>query len=223
MQGLLQHPDMNQFKAPSQATPAPQEQVEFRDHCTPEFLRGLVADPGIGAFSRYSPQAADRQLAALVKVAALPWSRVLVAHRWGRVAAYLAFHPAERDSRWASLPHGQILELGGIEVARGLRGLGLASQLMNRAFSSPDFDATIIYAQALTWCWDLEGSGLTMAGYRQMMLRLFGAHGFEAYVTDEPNIRYDRANLLLVRLGPKAPPVLVAQFQATLIQKGDES
>ncbi|OGB94059.1 MAG: hypothetical protein A3G35_09875 [candidate division NC10 bacterium RIFCSPLOWO2_12_FULL_66_18] len=223
MQGLIQHPNMNQSDQPSQARPSPQGPVEFRDHCPPEFLRELLPDPGIGAFSRYAPQAAARQLAALVKVAALPRSRVLVAHCGGRLVAYLTFHPPEADSRWASLPPGQILELGGIEVARGLRGLGLASQLMRRAFSSPDFDATIVYAEALTWCWDLEGSILGMAGYRHMMLRLFGAHGFEPSITDEPNIRYDRGNLLLVRLGPRAPAALVAQFQATLIQKDDES
>lgn len=221
MQGLLHHPNMNQSDQSSRAAPPPQVPVEFRDHCTPEFLRELVPDPVIGAFSRYAPQAADRQLAALVKVAALPRSRVLVAHCGGRLVAYLTFHPPEEDSRWASLPPGQILELGGIEVARGLRGLGLASQLMSRAFSSPHFDATIVYAQALTWCWDLEGSNLSMAGYRHMMLRLFGAHGFEPYVTDEPNIRYDRGNLLLVRIGPKTPPALVAQFQATLIEKSE--
>lgn len=219
MQGLLHHSDMNQSDQPSRATPSPQGPVEFRDHCPPEFLRGLVSDPGIGAFSRYAPQSADRQLAALVKVAALPQSRVLVAHCGSRLVAYLTFHPPEADSRWASLPHGQILELGGIEVARGLRGLGLASRLMSRAFSPPDFDATIVYAQALTWCWDLEGSNLSMAGYRHMMLRLFGAHGFGPYVTDEPNIRYDRGNVLLVRISPKTPPALVAQFQATLIEK----
>ena len=222
MQGSLHHPNMNRSDQPSQARPSPQVPVEFRDHCPPGFLRELVPDRGIGAFSRYAPQAADRQLAALVKVAALPRSRVLVAHSGGRLVAYLTFHPAERDSRWAPLPPGQILELGGIEVARGLRGLGLASQLMRRAFSSPDFDATIVYAQALTWCWDLEGSTLGMAGYRHMMLRLFGAHGFEPSITDEPNIRYDRANLLLVRLGPRAPAALVEQFQATLIQKDDQ-
>ncbi len=200
------------------ATLLPDPPVEIRDRCTPDFLSGLVAAPGIGAFSRYSPQATDRQLAALVNVAALPGSRVLVAHRGRSVVAYLTFHPAEPDSRWASFPHGQVLELGGIEVARSMRGRGLARTLMDLAFSPPDFDAVIVYAQALTWCWDLQGSDLSLEEYRQMMLRLFGAYGFEPYLTDEPNIRYDRANLLLARLGPEAPPHLVSQFLASLVE-----
>ena len=202
--------------ASTQKTP-----VEFKDRCTPDTLAAMVPAPGIGAFSRYSPQAADRQHAALIAVATLAYGRVLVAHRGRDLVAYLTFHPPEGECRWASLPRGKILELGGIEVARGFRGMGLARRLMDQAFAPPDFDDVIVYAQALTWCWDLDGSGMSVADYRQMMLRLFGAYGFESYVTDEPNIRFDRRSFLLARMGPKIPPALVNEFQALLI-KGDE-
>jgi acetoin utilization protein AcuA len=148
----------------------------------------------------------------------LPHGRVLVAHCGRRLVAYLTIHPPESDSRWARLPAGQILELGGIEVARGWRGQGIARRLMDLAFSSPDLDASIVYAQALTWCWDMEGSGLGREAYREMMRRLFGAYGFMPCATDEPNIRYDRGNLLLARIGPQAPPSLAEQFQAMLIE-----
>ncbi|HSD52064.1 MAG TPA: GNAT family N-acetyltransferase, partial [Candidatus Methylomirabilis sp.] len=193
--------------------------LEFRDWCTPEFLSDLTADSNLGAFSRYSPQAAARQLAALLKVASLSYGRVLVAHTGRRLVGFLTFHPPEADSRWAGLPAGQILELGGIEVARNLRGRGIARRLMDLAFSTTDFDAVIVFAQALTWCWDLEGSGLGREAYREMMLRLFGAHGFASYVTDEPNIRYDRASILLARVGPKVPEGLRQRFQAMLIDR----
>ncbi len=192
--------------------------VEFADRCTPQFLVDLLPAPGLGAFSRYGPRAAERQHAALVKVAGLAGSRVLVAHRGRHLVAYLTFHPPEGDNRWAALPPGSILELGGIEVARSQRGMGLARRLMNRAFAPPDFDPIIVYAQALTWCWDLEGTGLPVTAYRRMMLRLFGAYGFERYVTDEPNVSYDRTSLLLARIGPQAPRELVKQFEALLIQ-----
>jgi acetoin utilization protein AcuA len=198
----------------SQVEPA----LEFRDWCTPEFLSELTANSSIGAFSHYSPQAAERQLAALPRVAGLPHGRVLVAHTGRRLVGFLTFHPPEADSRWAALPAGQILELGGIEVARGLRGQGIARRLMDLAFSTADFDAVIVFAQALTWCWDLEGSGLDREAYRKMMLRLFGAHGFTPHATDEPNIGYDRASILLARVGPKVPEGLWQQFQAMLIQ-----
>lgn len=221
---LLRRPDVKAIGTPPTGPTVPEcpsplkSTIAIEDRCTPEFLAALAPTPGIGAFSRYSPQAADRQHAALMQVAALPHGRVLVAYRSRQILAYLTFHPPERDCRWASLPFGQILELGGIEVARGLRGMGLARRLMNRAFAPPGFDDIIVYAQALTWCWDLEGTGMSMAEYRQMMLRLFGAYGFEPYVTDEPNIHYDRSSLLLARVGPMAPPGLVKRFQALLIQ-----
>jgi acetoin utilization protein AcuA len=113
-----------------------------------------------------------------------------------------------------------MLELGGIEVARDLRGRGIARRLMDLAFSTADFDAVIVYAEALTWCWDLEGSGLSREAYREMMLRLFGASGFTPYRTDEPNIRYDRANILLARIGPRVSTALRQQFEAMLMETG---
>jgi acetoin utilization protein AcuA len=219
----LQRPGRNSAGAANRTTQpggasAQGPTVEFKDRCTPEFLATLAPAPGIGAFSRYSPQAANRQHAALLKVAGLHYGRVLVAHIAHQFVAYLTFHPPEDHSRWASLPQGTILELGGIEVARGFRGMGLARRLMDHAFAPPDFDEVIVYAEALTWCWDLEGSGMSLAEYRQMMLRLFGAYGFEPCVTDEPNIRYDRTSVLLARLGPKSPSLLVREFQGLLTE-----
>jgi acetoin utilization protein AcuA len=211
---LFHHPEDTRSE-PIRAEPA----VEFRDWCTPEFLSGLATDSRIGAFSRYAPQAATRQLAALPRVASLPYGRVLVAHVGSHLMGFLTFHPPEAESRWAALPAGQIFELGGIEVARGMRGRGLARRLMDLAFSSSEFDAVIVYAEALTWCWDLEGSSLGREAYREMMLRLFGAYGFASYATDEPNIEYDRASILLARIGPRVPMTLLQQFQAMLIQK----
>jgi acetoin utilization protein AcuA len=227
MTEVVQHPEMGRTgpagngTTPLGGTSDQKEAAEFADRCTPEFLQALAPAPGIGAFSRYSPQAADRQHAALIKVASLAHGRVLVAHRGRHLVAYLTFHPPEDESRWASLPPGKILELGGIEVARSFRGMGLARRLMDQAFASPDFDDVIVYAQALTWCWDLEGTGMSMADYREMMLRLFGAYGFESYATDEPNIRYHRASILLARKGPKTPSALAEGFQALLIKGGE--
>jgi len=196
--------------------------LEFRDHCLPEFLESLAASPDIGAFSRYSPLAAERQLAALAAVSRFPGSRVLVAHRGRELLAYLTFHPPEPEGRWADCPAGEVLELGGVEVARGMRHRGLATLLIHRAFSAPEFDTKVVYAQGLTWCWDLRGTGLSVMAYRDMVFRLFAAYGFELYPTDEPNICHDRNNLLLVRIGAKASMRLVEQFRAVLIDgRGD--
>jgi hypothetical protein len=42
---------------------------------------------------------------------------------------------------------------------------------------------------------------MTPFQYREMIVNLFGAHGFVEYLTSEPNIRENPANVLLARLG----------------------
>lgn len=190
---------------------------DVRDRCTPDFLAGLTVDPGIGAFSRYAPEAGLRQQAALVRVASLPLSRVLVAHFGRRLVGYLTFHPPPEGSRWSNLPPGEVRELGGIEVARGLRSHGVARRLMDAAFASADYDAAIVYAQGLTWCWDMAGGRMGVPEYRAMILRLFDGYGFERCVTDEPDVTYDRTSVLLVRIGRLAPASLVREFRDRLV------
>jgi len=190
---------------------------EVRDRCTPEFVAGLAIDPGLGAFSRYAPEAGRRQLTALVRVASLAEARVLVAHLGRRLVGFLTFHPPPEESRWAALPRGRVLELGGIEVARGFRGRGVARRLMDTAFGSGDCDAAIVYAQGLTWCWDMAGSRMGPSEYRAMILRLFGVYGFERCVTDEPDVTFDRTSVLLVRIGLQVPAPLAQAFRARLM------
>jgi acetoin utilization protein AcuA len=193
--------------------------LEFQDRCTPGYLLGLEVDSTIGAFGRYAPEAARRQLGALVHVASLREARVLVAHSGSRLVAYLTFHPPSEESRWAVFPPGQVVELGGIEVARGVRGRGVAKRLLHLAFSSPDYTRAIVFAEGLTWCWDLAGNAMGVAQYRHMILQLFSSVGFEPFATDEPNIAYDRASVLLVRVGSEASPSLVQQFKASLLER----
>ncbi len=205
-------------------TPESQEVTapHLQDRCASDYLRSVTADQGLGAFFRYAPEAPERQLAYLIRAADAPHSRVLAAVKSGKLVGYLALHAPDPSSRWAELPAGQVLELGGIEVARDLRGCGLARRLLRQVFSSPDLDAVIVYAQALTWCWDLRGSGLSKGEYRQVILRLFRGAGFEAFPTDEGNIRHDRANLLLARIGPSVPAVLKQAFCGRLLRKTEE-
>ena len=54
--------------------------------------------------------------------------------------------------------------------------------------------------------------------YREMIERLFAAYGFVEYLTSEPNIRMDPANILMVRLGSKVEEEQVYQFFQRLLQ-----
>jgi len=59
----------------------------------------------------------------------------------------------------------------------------------------------IILAMGLSWHWDTEGLGLTRLRYRRLIAQLFASYGFSEYLTSEPNIRMDPANILLARIG----------------------
>jgi len=185
----------------------------------PDLLGRHPLDPGLGAFGHYGPHAAAVQAGALGRVAALPEGRVLVALHEGRVVAFVTFHPPDKEIRWGKAVCPELLELGGIEVSRAYRGLGLAPALMGLAFGGGEFDDRIVVATGYTWCWDLEGSGLSKTAYRQRIVTLFKRFGFDEHVTDEPNIRFDWCNVLMVRVGPRAPLAAHRRFLATLFER----
>lgn len=168
-----------------------------------DLLASHPLEDGIGAFSHYSRYAAEIQGNALARVAGLPEGRVLAAVHGGRIVGFLTFHPADRELRWGHEDFPELLELGGIETSRNYRGLGIAPALMALAFSGGDYDARIVYATGYTWCWDLAATGLSKAAYREKILGLFRRFGFDEHVTDEPNIRFDWCNVLMVRIGPR--------------------
>lgn len=177
--------------------------IALVDRATPDLLSRLPLDPGLGAFSHYSRYAAEIQGKALERVPGLPEGRVLVALHEGRIVAFLTFHPPDREVRWGHESFPELLELGGIEVSRAYRGLGIALALMGLAFGGGEYDARIVYATGYTWCWDLETSGLAKGAYRNRIVALFKRFGFDEHVTDEPNIRFDWCNVLMVRIGPR--------------------
>lgn len=193
--------------------------IALLGRATPGLLSRLPLDPGLGAFGRYSSGAPDRQGRLLQRVAALPEGRVLVGVQVGRTVAFLAFHPADEAVRWGWEPFPELVELGGVEVSRAYRGLGIARGLLARAFTGGSYDDRIVYATGYTWCWDLEGSGLSAAAYRVRLLTLFKPFGFAEQGTDEPNIRFDGSNVLMARVGPGVPRTAHERFLTLLFDR----
>jgi acetoin utilization protein AcuA len=185
----------------------------------PGLLSRHPLEDGIGAFSHYSRYAVEIQGKALARVAGLPEGRVLVAVHGGRIVGFLTFHPADRELRWGHEGFSELLELGGIETSRNYRGLGIAPALMALAFDGGDYDARIVYATGYTWCWDLAGAGLSKAAYREKILGLFRRFGFDEHVTDEPNIRFDWCNVLMVRIGPRVSLAAHRRFLELLFER----
>jgi acetoin utilization protein AcuA len=185
--------------------------------CPLEVLQTLGIDDGLGFFWHNRP---DLQREALLRIAALPQGHVTVAHNGDRrIVGYVTITLPDADTRWGRDHIEGLYELGGIEVARAWRGLGLSNALMKATFDGGAFDKAIVIATGYRWCWDVESTGLTVREYRDMLNRVFERYGFKFFETDEPNIAWYPDNALVARIGPRVSEKLQAQFKALLFER----
>ncbi len=185
--------------------------------CPSGVLQTLDIDDGLGFFWHNRP---DLQRQVLLKIAAQPEGSVTIAHNADRViVGYVTIILPDSDTRWGRDHIEGLFELGGIEVGRSWRGLGLSDALLRATFGGGVFDKSIVIATGYRWCWDIEPTGLTMREYRDMLHRVFQRHGFKFFETDEPNIAWYPDNGLVARLGPRVSPQLLAQFKGLLFER----
>jgi hypothetical protein len=79
--------------------------------------------------------------------------------------------------------------------------LGIARQLLSLTLEHPVAEKMILVAVGLSWHWDLKGSGLSPFRYRSLLAHVLEPYHFFEFLTDEPNVEMDPANILLVRIG----------------------
>ncbi|MBE3595865.1 MAG: GNAT family N-acetyltransferase [Hydrogenibacillus sp.] len=173
----------------------------------PKALEGLTMHDGLTAF-----RAPEAQKRALVEIAGLPEGRIIIARDGDTIVGYVTFHRPDPLERWAEIPDERLLELGGIEVAPPYRGAGLGKKLLQVAFSDPAMEAYLVYTMEFYWHWDLQGTGLSVWAYRQLMERLMGSAGLTRMATDDPDITAHPANCLMVRIGAHVPRETVEAF-----------
>jgi acetoin utilization protein AcuA len=107
----------------------------------------------------------------------------------------------EPEERWAQLGPGAMMEVKAIEVGRGWRGHKIANDILGRLLTHPRLEHMIVYMVGYSWTWDLDGTGLTAQQYRNMLIRLFSAHAFREFQTNEPNLCLKPENLFMGRVG----------------------
>jgi GNAT superfamily N-acetyltransferase len=183
----------------------------------PSDLEGLRVGDGLGAYCRYRP---GGTLAILRRVLGAPGGRLAVALAGDTLVAHLGLFQPDPEERWGRRPQAGLLELGTLEVDRSWRRRGVARSLLAALCTDPRLEAAILLAPQFAADWDLGGTGLTAAAYRQLVLRLFRRRGFAEFVTDEPLITADPMNCLLVRVGREAPAALYDAFRAALSEGG---
>lgn len=177
--------------------------------CTPAFVEDLQVDDGLRAFARLP----EREHSLLLSIAQRPESRLTLAYTSdGIIVGQATLAPL--DSWWQDIGNGYEIA---VEVSSSWRKLGIAHQLLTFALEFESIEEYLILGLGLSWHWDYAGLGITPFGYRELIARLFAAHGFTEYLTSEPNIRMDPANILVARLGSRLAQENINRFFQRLL------
>ncbi len=186
----------------------------FRSGCPDTLIRQLKIDPGLGHLTSSSPTVERERL---IGTARRRDGNVTLAYTDdGVIVGYVAIsHPDERD-RWGNIK--DVYEMLAIDVSRHWRGRGIGQQLLRVAFADHIWDRRIVFATAYSWHWDLEDTGLSKEAYAKMLADIVHTVGFIPFETDEPNIRWDPANMLLVRVGADVDESTYCSFHSRLFE-----
>ena len=165
----------------------------LRSCCSPSFVADLQADEGLRAFARRP----EREHQLLLTLARQSDTRLTLAYTaTSKIVGQATLAPVH--AWWQGI--GKAYEIA-VEVSSGWRKLGIAHQLLSLALDFASLEEYLILSSGFSWHWDYKELGMTRFQYRAMIDKLFAAHGFVEYLTSEPNIRMDPANILLARLG----------------------
>lgn len=182
----------------------------LRSCCSPSFVEGLRADEGLRAFARLP----EREYQLLLSIAQQPENRLTLAYdASGNIVGQASLAPL--GHWWQDI--GNAYEAA-VEVSSSWRKLGIAHQLLSLALEFETVEEYIIVGLGFSWHWDYEGLGMSRFDYREMIARLFAAHGFAEYLTSETNIRMDPANILVARLGSRIDGENMNRFFQRLFQ-----
>src|SRR5215467_12696869 len=165
----------------------------LRTCCPPALVEGLQVDEGLRAFARLP----EREHELLLKLASQSENRLTLAYTAsGKIVGQATLAPL--DGWWQGIEKAYEVA---VEVSPTYRNLGVAHQLLSLALDFDSVEEYLIIGLGLSWHWDYPGLGISRFQYRELIARLFAAHGFAEYMTSEPNIRMDPANILVARLG----------------------
>ena len=188
----------------SQKIETPAGTILLQRNCPPSLVARLRADSGLRAFARLP----EREHALLLGIAKRSDSSLTLAYTpAGEIVGEVTIAPA--DSWWEGL---QCTHEIAIQVSAHWRRLGVGHRLLALALERADLEDMILLALGLSWHWDMDGLGIDRFRYRNLIARLFARYGFAEYLTSEPNIRMDPANVMSARIGCRVDQRLVNEF-----------
>ena len=178
--------------------------------CPPSLVTSLKTDRGLRAFARVP----EREHQLLLGIAERPDCALTLAYTaTGEIVGQVTLAPL--DHWWKD--SGNAYEIA-VEVSTGWRRMGIAHHLLALALELESLEESLLVGLGLSWHWDYAGLGITPFHYREVIARLFAAHGFSEYLTSEPNIRMDPANILVARLGSWLAEESMNRFFQRLLQ-----
>ncbi len=179
-------------------------EILLRDFCPPSFVERLKPDDGLHAFARLP----EREHRLLLGISKSPDCALTLAHTHaGEIIGEVTIAPG--DAFWDGIEN--VYEVA-IEVSTNWRGQGIAQSMLAFALELDALEDMILFAIGLSWHWDVEGLGISVHRYRDIIARIFGSQGFVEYPTTEPNVRMEPGNILLARIGSRVDPRVVSQF-----------
>ncbi|PWK15879.1 N-acetyltransferase [Tumebacillus permanentifrigoris] len=172
-----------------------------------ERLAALSFHEGLKAF-----RPAGRQQEALVDIAALPEGRIVLARFGDQVVGYVTYLYPDPMERWSEARLANLLELGAIEVAAPYRAGGVAKGLLDVSFQDDNMNDYIVISTEYYWHWDLDATGISVWDYKEVMKKIMGSVGMEAFATDDPEICSHPANMLMARIGTRVDQASIERF-----------
>ncbi|WP_269411973.1 GNAT family N-acetyltransferase [Lentibacillus daqui] len=155
---------------------------------------------------------ADKQFAAILEIADFLEGRLIIARTEDTIIGYVTYLHPDPLERWSTFNMDDLIELGAIEVIPKYRGAKIASSLLEVSMMDDYMENYIIISTEYYWHWDLDGTKLSVWGYRNIMEKMMAAGGLSPAPTDDPEIISHPANCLMVRIGKYVPEESIARF-----------
>lgn len=190
----------------------PEGEIFIYGVTSPETLEKINIDFSLKAF-----RPARKQKTALLEISRLTQGKVVTAQLNDELVGYVTFHPPDEFERWSRGPQA-VIELGAIEVAPKVRKYGVARSMLEVAFQDSMMENYIVLATEYYWHWDLEGTGMHVWEYREMMRKLMENVDLIIKDTDEEEITSHPANMLMVRYGGNVSKITIRDFEQLLFK-----
>jgi acetoin utilization protein AcuA len=193
----------------------PQGPVAVHDWCESAFIAGHEMESGLGTFPSYRSLFTSPE--GLAKVSRGGQADVVLGiDRQDRIAGYCIMGEPEAREFWGRLGPGTLYEIVGLEVSRNYRKTKLGRLLLDYGLTNELAEERITFMVGYSWTWDLEGSGLSAADYRAMLMRMLQPYGFRRYPTNEPNVALRPENVFMARVGSRVPAETFKKFKNLL-------